>query len=119
MFPFRSEQKVLENSRFSLMLLLDDFLVIIHQVDTHYNVETFSLKTFQSLINRTQMEELSLIPDLIRGPEKDVKTFSNYFVFFKPNIVTIFKVTEATLQVHFRDTLKVFFISKPQLFVDS
>ena len=81
------------------MLVLDCFLVIIQRVDTEYNVETFSLDTFQSLWSRTDVAELLLIPDLMRGPDRDVKTFNNYFAFFRPNIVTLFEVTEATLKV--------------------
>ena len=98
-YLIRSEDKVAENSQFILMLVLDCFLVIIQRVDTEYNVETFSLDTFQSLWSRTDVAELLLIPDLMRGPDRDVKTFNNYFAFFRPNIVTLFEVTEATLKV--------------------
>jgi len=80
------------------MLVLDCSLVIIQRVDTESNVETFSLDTFQSLWSRTDVAELLLIPDLMRGPDRDVKTFNNYFAFFRPNIVTLFEVTEATLK---------------------
>ena len=89
----------MENSRFSLMLVLDDFLVIIHQVGNQYNIETFSLETFQSVWSQTEVPELLLLPDLMRGADRDVKTFYNYFAFFTAEIVTLFEVTEATFKV--------------------
>ena len=108
-YLIRSEDRVAENSQFILMLVLDCFLVIIQRVDTEYNVETFSLDTFQSLWSRTDVAELLLIPDLMRGPDRDVKTFNNYFAFFRPNIVTLFEVTEATLKVR-RIIKKILFL---------
>ena len=81
------------------MLVLDRFLVIIHQVGNQYNMETFSLDTFQSVWSKAEVTELLLIPDLMRGPDRDVKTFNDYFAFFTPEIVTLFEVTELTFKV--------------------
>merc|ERR550539_2187009 len=61
-------------------------------------METFSLDTFQSVWSKAEVTELLLIPDLMRGPDRDVKTFNDYFAFFTPEIVTLFEVTELTFK---------------------
>ena len=89
----------MENSRFSLMLVLERFLVIVYQVDNQFNLETFSLDTFQSVWTRTEVSELLLISSLMRGTDRDARTWNDYFAFFSPDIVTLFQVTEVTYEV--------------------